>query len=64
MRAHEPPKQKWTVLWSHGPYDNPDDGEFEVEAAHLEEATALAGAIVDPWEIDGIIRTDLWKDLS
>ncbi len=56
---------KWTVLWSKGPVDNPTDGEFEVEADTFAEAAAEADRRLYPHGdcIDGIVRSDIWRDL-
>ncbi len=56
---------KWTVYWSSGPYDNPNDGEFEVEADTIDEALAEVNEKLNVWEgyftpaIDGITRSDI-----
>ncbi len=56
---------KWTVIWSCGPYDNPSDGEFVVEAKDIAHAYKEAAARIDDvYKIDGIIRTDIWERMS
>lgn len=59
-----PPLTSYTVLWSSGPMDNPDDGTFTVDARDVAHAHELALVKTDGRQvIDGIIRTDIWRDL-
>lgn len=59
------PTQSYTILWSKGPMDNPDDGTFEVMATDFDDACAQARNLMmpDPDYVDGIILTDIWRDL-
>lgn len=56
---------KWTVFWSTGPVDDPQDGRFEVEAGTFNKASHAAFLRCQATQdIDGIIRSDLLQDIE
>lgn len=56
--------QTFIVYWSRGPMDNPEQGDFTVEARSVHEAAGLAEvAGLAPENIDAICTKTFQKDM-
>jgi len=53
------------IYWSTGPIDNPDDGQYTVEARSVHEAVQLAEvAGLSPKDIDAVMTKHFAEDLT